>query len=256
MLSDSLYRTGALVKHNLILRLRDPAQLISYLVTPMVLMLLLKPLYTKALYAGAQGGGIVQTVTGQVVMFSVFAMAIVGNAIFVEREWRTWDRLRASRATQAELLIGKSVPVFAVLLLQQAVLIGYGCLVISMPVPKSLGLLAFAVVVWGLTLMSMGSALATVVRSRGDLMMASDVGSITVSALGGALLPVSLMPGWARDVAPFSPGYWGLSMIRTAVDGQTADTLRSALVCLGITLVAGAFASYRLARGWGRSRLV
>lgn len=256
MSSDSLYRTGALIRHNLILRLRDPAQLISYLVTPMVFMLLLKPLYTKALYSNTQGGGIVQTVTGQLVMFSVFAMAIVGNAIFIEREWRTWDRLRASRATRGELLIGKSLPVFAVLMLQQVVLVSYGCLVVGMPAPRSVGLLALAMTVWGFTLMTMGSALATVVRSRGDLMMACDVGSITISAIGGALLPVSLMPGWARSTAPFSPGYWGLTMIRAAVEGHTADTLRCALVCLGIALAAGTLASYRLARGWGRSRLV
>ncbi|MDI5964559.1 ABC transporter permease [Streptomyces sp. SL13] len=251
MSTDSLYRTAALVKYNVILRLRDPAQLVSYLVTPMIFMVLFKPLYTKAL-----GGGLVQTVTGQLVMFSVFAMAIVGNAIFVEREWRTWDRLRASRATRAELLIGKALPVFAVLMFQQTVLVVYGCLVVGMPVPRSIGLLALAMAVWGFTLMTMGSALATLVRSRGDLMMASDVGSIAISSIGGALLPVSLMPGWAQAVAPFSPGYWGLGMIRSAVEGRTADTLRPALVCLGIALVAGTFASYRLARGWGRSRLV
>jgi ABC-2 type transport system permease protein len=256
MFSDSLYRTNALIKHNLVLRLRDPGQLISYLVTPMVLMVLLKPLYTKALYSGTQGGGVVQTVTGQLVMFSVFSVAIVGNAIFVEREWKTWDRLRASRANRGELLVGKALPVYAVLMVQQAVLVCFGCLVVGMPAPRSDGLLVLAMAVWGLTLMAMGAALATVVRSRGDLMMASDIGSITISAFGGALLPVSLMPGWARDVAPYSPGYWGLEMIRGAVEGNTADTLRSAAVCLGISLAAGAFASYRLARGWGRSRLV
>lgn len=254
MLADFSYRTGALVKHNLILRLRDPGQLISYLITPMVLMLLLKPLYTRG-YSGTPNGGVVQAVTGQMVMFSVFAMAIVGNSIFIEREWRTWDRLRASPATRGELLVGKSLPVYAVLILQQLVLIYYGCAVVGMPAPKSVGLLLLDLAVWGFTLMAMGSALATLVRSRGDLMMASDVGSIAVSALGGALLPVALMPGWARSVAPFSPGYWGLRMTQAAVDGQTGQTLRAALICLAIGLVAGTVAAYRLARGWGRSRL-
>ncbi|WP_194910778.1 ABC transporter permease [Catenulispora rubra] len=254
MFGDVPYRTGALVKHNLILRLRDPGQLISYLVTPMVLMVLLKPLYTRA-YSDTRNGGVVQAVTGQMVMFSVFAMAIVGNSIFIEREWRTWDRLRASRATRGELLVGKSLPVYGVLMLQQIVLIYYGCLVVGMPAPKSVALLVLAVAVWGFALMAMGSALATLVRSRGDLMMASDVGSIAVSALGGALLPVGLMPGWARDIAPFSPGYWGLRVIQAAVDGQTGETARAALVCLLIGLATGAVAAYRLARGWGRSRL-
>jgi ABC-2 type transport system permease protein len=184
MSTDALYRTGALIKYNALMRVRDPAQTVSYLVAPMVFMVLFKPLYTRAL-----GGGVVQAVTGQVVMFSVFAMAIVGNAIFVEREWRTWDRLRASRAGRTELLLGKALPVFGVLVLQQTVLILYGWLVVGMAFPKSPALVLLAVLVWGFTLMSMGSAVATLVRSRGDLMMASDVGSITVSAIGGAVPP-------------------------------------------------------------------
>jgi ABC-2 type transport system permease protein len=251
MSTDALYRTGALVKYNALLRLRDPSQLVSYLVTPMIFMVLFQPLYLKAL-----GNGEVQAVTGQLVMFSVFAMAIVGNAIFVEREWRTWDRLRASRAARAELLVGKAIPVFVVLLFQQAVLIVYGCLVVGMPIPRSVGLLLLAMSVWGFTLLAMGSLLATVVRSRGDLIVACDVGAITVSSIGGALLPVTLMPGWAQALAPFSPGYWGLGMIRAAVVGDVGATFHGAVVCLGIGLVAGTFATYRLAHGWGRSHLL
>ncbi|KDN21923.1 ABC transporter permease [Amycolatopsis rifamycinica] len=249
--TDSLYRAGALVRYNATLRLRDPSQLISYLITPMIFMVLFQPLYVKAL-----GTGAVEAVTGQLVMFSVFAMAIVGNAIFVEREWRTWDRLRASRAARAELLIGKAVPVFVVLLIQQAVLIVYGWLVVGMPFPVSPGLVFGAMCLWGFMLLAMGAALSTVVRSRGDLIVAVDLGAITISSLGGSLLPVSLMPPWAQALAPFSPGYWGLSLIRAAMAGNAEAMLRPALIVLGIALATGAFATYRLAHGWGRSHLL
>ncbi|MET8995665.1 ABC transporter permease [Amycolatopsis sp. Hca4] len=249
--TDSLSRAGALVRYNAILRLRDPSQLISYLITPMIFMVLFQPLYVKAL-----GTGAVEAVTGQLVMFSVFAMAIVGNAIFVEREWRTWDRLRASRAARAELLIGKAVPVFVVLLIQQSVLMVYGWLVVGMPFPVSPGLVLGAMCLWGFMLLAMGAALSTVVRSRGDLIVAVDLGAITISSLGGSLLPVSLMPSWAQAIAPFSPGYWGLSLIREAVAGHAEAMLRPGLIVLGIGLATGAFATYRLAHGWGRSHLL
>ncbi len=249
--ADSVRRTGALVKYNALLRLRDPSQLISYLVTPMIFMVVFAPLYKKALGVDA-----VSAVTGQLVMFSVFSMAIVGNAIFVEREWRTWDRLRASRAAKAELLIGKAVPVFVVLVFQQLVLAGYGWLVVGMHFPSSLPLLLLAVSIWGFTLLALGSALATLVRSRGDLIVAVDLGAIVVSTIGGALLPVSLMPAWAQFAAPFSPGYWGLQMLQSAINGDVAGVATPALICLGMGVVAGSFATYRLAHGWGRSHLV
>ncbi|HEX6498621.1 MAG TPA: ABC transporter permease [Micromonosporaceae bacterium] len=248
---ESLRRVGVLVRHNTILRLRDPGQMISYIALPMVLMLVFKPLYERALDTGT-----LQAVTGPLVMFSVFALAIVGNSILIEREWRTWDRLRASRAARAELLAGKTVPVFVILVVQQVVLLLYGALIIGLPIPRSLGYVVLAVAVWGFTLLSIGAALATLVRSRGDLSLVSDIGAITVSAMGGALVPVSLMPGWARAVAPVSPGYWAMSLIRAALAGDLRAMVEPALVCLAIGVVAGAVATYRLARGWGRSHLL
>jgi ABC-2 type transport system permease protein len=250
-MTESLFRVSALIRYNALLRLRDPAQLVSYLVTPMILMVLFRPLYARAV-----GAGQVQAVTGQLVMFSIFAMAIVGNSIFLEREWRTWDRLRVSRSARAELLAGKAIPVFLVLLFQQFVLIIYGILVIGLPVPRLPGLLLLATSIWGFTLLAMGSMMATLMRSWSDLIVASDLGAITISAIGGTLLPVSLMPGWARAIAPFSPGYWGLRIIRAAVQGDPAGVLRAAPVCLAIGIVTGTIATYRLARGWGRSHLL
>lgn len=252
MTSDSLVRISALVRYNAILRLRDPSQFISYLVTPMIFMVLFQPLYAKSLHSSPA-----QAVTGQLVMFSVFAMAIVGNAIFVEREWRTWDRLRASRAGRTELLIGKAVPVFLVLLLQQAVLICFGIVVLGMSLPlRSVPLLLLGMCVWGIMLLGLGAVLATIVRSRGDLIVASDVGAITISSIGGTILPVSLMPGWAQWLAPVSPGYWGLGMLRAAINDNAGGMVRPLLVCLAIAVATGAFATYRLAHGWGRSHLV
>jgi ABC-2 type transport system permease protein len=252
MSTESLHRTGLLIKHNTILRLRDPGQLISYVVLPMVLMLIFKPLYVKALNTGP-----LQAVTGPLVMFSVFALAIVGNSILIEREWLTWDKMRASPAGRTELLLGKTAPVFGILLLQQAILIAFGSLVLKLPVSAAVCcLLALAVVVWSFTLLAVGAALATVARSRGDLNMITDLGAILVSSLGGALLPVSLMPGWAQHIAPVSPGYWAMALLRGAVDDDPGAMLRPILVCLAIGLAAAAFAVYRLARGWGRSRLI
>jgi ABC-2 type transport system permease protein len=248
---EPLIRAGALIRYNSLLRLRDPSQLISYLVAPMVFMVMFQPLYTKAL-----GYGSIQAVIGQLMMFSVFAMSIVANSIFVEREWLTWDRLRASRAVRAELLIGKALPVFVVLLIQQAVLIVFGWAVVGMPFPRALGLLMAAMAVWGFCLLGMGAMLATIVRSRGDLFVACDVGALLISSIGGAILPVSLMPSWAQAITRFSPGTYGLAMLRSAVQGDIGGTLRPALICLLIGLLCGAVATYRLARGWGRSHLV
>lgn len=252
MNADALRRTTLLARHNLRLQLRDPGQLIGYIVMPMIMMLVFKPLYARALSTGTQ-----QAVLGPLVMFSVFALAVVGNGIFVERTWRTWDRLRVSPASHVELLLGKAVPTFLVLLLQQAILLGYGCAVVGLPVPtRTYGYVLLGVAIWGFTLLAIGSVLATTVRSRGDLGIVCDLGAMLASSLGGALAPVALMPGWVRHIAPISPGYWALNLLRDAYDGDLSAMVRPMLVCLAIGAAFGVLASFRLARGWGRSHLL
>lgn len=250
--TDSAHRVGVLVRHNAILRLRDPGQLISYLLLPMIVMVVFKPLYLRAF----DHDGTIQVVTGPLTMFSVFTLAIIGNSILVEREWRTWDRLRTSSASAAELLLGKTVPVFVILLVQQSVLLAYGCVVVGLPFPRSLGLVAIAIVVWGLTLLCLGAAMATILRSHAELGLVSDIGAIMISALGGALVPVSLMPGWAVAVAHVSPGFWALNMLQAAVRGDDAGTFGPAAILLVLAVVSGVFAVRRLAKGWGRSNLL
>lgn len=244
-------RVGALVKHNVVMRLRDPGQMISYLVMPMVLMVFLKPLYVRAVEGGAT-----QVVTGLMVMFSVFAIAIAGSSILVERQWQTWDRLRSSRASATELLLGKTIPIFLIMVMQQAVLLAYGCLVIGLPIPPSIGYVALAILVWAFALLALGAALATIARSLGELSVVADVGALLVSSLGGALVPVAILPGWAQAAAHVSPGYWALELMQRSIAGDGGGMLLPAAILLALGVAAGAFAVRRLTRGWGRTRLL
>lgn len=248
---EAIYRISAIAKHNTIIRLRDPGQAISYVVMPMVLMLVLKPLYVRAV-----DGGAAQVSTGLMVMFSVFAISLAGNAILSERTWRTWDRLRVSRAASAELLIGKIAPIFAVMVVQQTLLLTYGVAVIGLPMPTAPQYVLAAIMIWAFALLALGALLAAVVRSHGELSVICDVGALTLSSLGGALVPLSLMPEWAQFVAPASPGYWALNLMQAAVRGDLAGMLTPAAILVAIGLVAGAFAARRLARGWGRGGLI
>lgn len=252
-MTDSLRRIVALARHNLVLRRRDPGQFLGYLVMPMVLMPVLKPVFQRA-----ATGGTTQVVTGMLVIYSTLALAVVGTATLTERAWHTWDRLRATRAGIPELLLGKTLPAYAVLLLQQTVLLVYGIALIGAR-PSGAGadgLLAIAVIVWSATLLALGNALASVVRSFGELSAACDIGALTVSTLGGALVPVSMFPVGLRAAAHASPGYWALSMMQAAMAGDASRTLRSAAVLLAVGTAAAVFAVRRLTRGWSRSTML
>ncbi|MET7329015.1 ABC transporter permease [Nonomuraea sp. NPDC005650] len=246
MSRETLHRIGVLAAHNVLLRRRDPAHLVSYLVMPMVLMLVFKSML----------GEPAQVVTGLLVMFSVLSMADVAMAGLTERAWHTWDRLRATRARVPEIMIGKALPVFAVLVLQQVVLLAYGTVAVGLRPAGPVWPLALAVAAWCFALLGVGTALAGVVRSQGELSTLCNIAALSVSALGGALVPYAMMPAWAQAIAPISPGYWATTMLQAAVRGDVAGTARPAAVLVGLGLAAGAFAWWRFSRGWGRDSLL
>jgi ABC-2 type transport system permease protein len=249
MLPDAAHRTGALVRHNTRLLLREPGPLASRLVLPLVFLLLLHPLYEQA-----QGGsrGITQSVVATVVTFSLLALSIAGGSILTERIWHTWERIRATAAGPAELLIGKTLPVMAALLLQQVVVVGFAMAALGLSV-ADVPLLGLVMLAWTLTLIGMGAAVGLLVHSLSSLSACYDIGGMVLSSLGGALVPLTAMPAWVRDIAPASPGYWAVSALEAALRGDAGRAYLASAALLAFAAGACLIAVIRAGRGWGRS---
>jgi ABC-2 type transport system permease protein len=250
--SGTAVRLAALSRHNAALMLREPGPVLSRLIMPLVMIALLRPLYLSALARRGVQAGTVQVVTGMLVMFSLLALSVVGTALLTERTWRTWDRLRATPARSSELLTTKALPGFGMLAVQQAEVLLFGVVAFGLRIADPV-LLAAAVLSWALALLGIGTALGAMLRSQSELNMAYDLGGVVLSALGGALVPLSVLPGWARAAAPASPGYWAMSAFRAALQGQAGPALRAMAVLLAVAAVTAALGAWRITRGWARS---
>jgi ABC-2 type transport system permease protein len=84
----------------------------------------------------------------------------------------------------------------------------------------------------------LGIGASTLARSPAQLSAAGDVFALLTTVLGGALVPVNLLPGWMRAVAPASPGYWALDAYRSALVGTPAQLGRP-LAMLGVFALIG-----------------
>jgi ABC-2 type transport system permease protein len=250
--SGTAVRLAALSRHNAALMLREPGPVLSRLIMPLVMIVLLRPLYLSALARRGVQAGTVQVVTGMLVMFSLLALSVVGTAILTERTWRTWDRLRATPARSSELLTTKALPGFGMLAVQQAEVLLFGVVAFGLRIADPI-LLAAAVLSWALALLGIGTALGATLRSQSELNMAYDIGGVVLSALGGALVPLSVLPRWAQAAAPVSPGYWAMSAFRAAAAGQAGPALRAMAVLVAVAVVTAALGAWRITRGWGRS---
>jgi ABC-2 type transport system permease protein len=249
MLPETLHRTGALMRHNTLLMLREPGPLLSRMILPLAFLVLLHPLYERA-QAGSRG--VTQAVIATLVTFSLMAMSIAGSSILTERMWHTWERVRSTAAHPAEQLVGKGVPVVAALLLQQCAVLAFGAYVLGLRV-AALPLLALSLLAWTLTVTGMGAALGLIVRSLGAMSACYDIGSMILSSLGGALVPLAAMPLWIQHVAPASPGYWAVSALEAALRGNAARTLGASAVLTGFAAAACLLAVLRARGAWGRS---
>jgi ABC-2 type transport system permease protein len=191
-------------------------------------------------FEGANGAELV--VPGQMVLFGFFVGGTVGFSVYREHGWRTWDRLRASRASPAALLAGFALPWILVHVLYSAALLVVGGLMVGLrldggsPLAVLLLLVAYACCVVALILL----ATATF-RTVQQLNGLQNVGAMVFGGLGGALVPFETLPAWARAIGPFTPAYWAMRGHRTVFleGGSVGDVLLPVGVLLAAAVVLG-----------------
>lgn len=252
----SVRRLAALVRHDVLLLRRDPGPVLSRLFMPVVLLAVFEPLYRAAIASNPGNSAIAEAAPRVLVIFSLFAVSTIGAAMLNERTWRTWSWLRATPASAWELLLGKTLPLFGVLLLQQVLVLTVARLVFGLRLPGNVVVLAVAGAAWALCILAFGALVATFARTNNQLSSTSDVTGLLLSSLGGAIVPVQLMPGWMQAVSPLSPAHWGLQAMHGALLGQTGDALLAAALLAGLAALVGGLACWRIDRYWGRPELL
>src|SRR5687768_3897932 len=205
-------RSAAVARHDLRVLRSDPAFLIIMIVMPLVVMAFIKPAFRASLLLnGVEGvNGAEQAVPGTAVMFAFFLLGNLGFGVFREHAWFTWERLRASPASPAEIMAGKVVVPLLTLLLQLGMLFGVGGALYGLHVRGSMLGMILVIGALAICLVSLGALLLAVCRSVMQLNAATNIGTMVFAGLGGAITPLSVLPEWARTVAPITPSYWAM----------------------------------------------
>jgi ABC-2 type transport system permease protein len=232
----------AVVRHQCALLATDPGPLIAFIVIPVVLTSVIRPMMTLLSQFDPTRvmNGTGQATAGMAVMFSLFVLKLVGASLLEERvSWHTWDRVSSSPARLGEVLTGKALPMLGFLLLQQALLFGFSALVFDLRPAQAWWTLAVAAAAWSLCVLSLGTAASTLARTPAQLSAVGDILAVTTTILAGALVPPAILPGWVRQIGPVTPGYWAMSAYRAAMDGSAPHELVRPLLVLGGFTLAG-----------------
>jgi ABC-2 type transport system permease protein len=256
----SLRRVGVIIGHELRLARRDPLPIMVLIVFPVITIAFLKPALKPALVQNGypHANGAEQVVPGQAAMSAFFLVTLITFSFFAEHAWATWDRLRASPATSLEIVVGKTVPRVVIGVVQFAVILGAGVVVFGLHIRGAAAALIPLVVAFAVCLVLLGVAVTALCRTAQQASSFGYLGMVLFGAIGGAFVPFSVLPGWARAIAPVTPTYWAMRGLRSVIlDGRGMSGVAApSLVLLGMAALFTVVALRRLRFdetkvGWG-----
>ncbi len=246
----SMRRISVIVGHELRLSLRDPLPVMVLVVFPIITMAFLKPAFRAALEQSGypHANGAEQVVPGQAVVGAFFIVSMMTFAFFSEFGWMTWDRLRASPATSFEIVIGKAIPRFAMVVAQLFLILGAGVVLFDLDIRGDAFALIPLILTFSMTLVLLGVAVTAVCRTAQQANSFAYVGMVLFGAIGGALVPFAVLPQWARTVAPVTPTYWAMRGFHSVIlDGAGLGAMAKPVgVLAAMALVFAVLALRRL----------
>ncbi len=147
---------------------------------------------------------------GIAVMFLLFGATGGGGALLEERENQTLDRLLSTQLTMDQLLLGKWFYLTLLGILQVSVMFTWGQIMFGIDLLGHLDGFILMTAVTASAAAAFGLFLATLCKTRGQLNGLSVILILTMSALGGSMVPRYLMSEQMRDAGMWTFNAWAL----------------------------------------------
>tara|TARA_R110002073_G_scaffold128999_5_gene275228 strand:- start:21744 stop:22901 length:1158 start_codon:yes stop_codon:yes gene_type:complete len=154
--------------------------------------------------------GLVQAVGGTAVMMLLFSVAAIGGGMLDEKESGTLKRLLISPIKPIHILLGKMGAAMVVSVVQLTFMFVFSWLAFGLPIFMDITSLILLILCISFAVSSFGVFLVSTVKTRQQLNGMSTIIIILMSAIGGSMIPISMMPAFMQDMAIFSVNYWGI----------------------------------------------
>jgi len=154
--------------------------------------------------------GLVQAVVGTAIMMLLFSIAAIGGGLLDEKENGTFKRLITAPIKPIHLLLGKLLMSVFVSIFQLFVMFLFAWIAFDLHIFKSVPSLLAMIFCTAFAVSSFGVFLVSIVKTRQQLSGVSTLIIMTMSALGGSMIPLFIMPAFMQKVAVLSLNYWGI----------------------------------------------
>lgn len=145
-----------------------------------------------------------------VVMFLLFSVMFSAGAILREQEGGTLRRLLISPMTDWQFLLGKLGATSVFGLVQILVMFLYGWAVFGVDLFRDFPAVVLLTAVCALSATALGLLIASLCRNYKQVDSISTLVVLSMSAIGGSMIPRFLMPKWMRDIGLISFNAWAI----------------------------------------------
>lgn len=177
-----------------------------------------------------------QNVPGFSVTFLLLGILLgVSLGLIDEKEWGTFNRLRAMPIGISSVLGGKLVSRFLVGLVQMILLLAVGRVAFGVSLGAHPWMLLLPIVGIVFAATSFGLIVAAIAPGRDTVWPVGSIVIVTMAAVGGCWWPIDLEPRWMRSIALGFPTTWAMEAFNDLMIRRRGleAALRPTLVLLG-----------------------
>jgi ABC-2 type transport system permease protein len=154
--------------------------------------------------------GLIQAVAGTAILMLLFSVAGVGTSILEEKENGTINRLLYSPMKGSTILYGKMLFAFFISILQLTAMFLFAWLIFNMDLSINIPALILMIIATAFAVSSLGIFLAAIAKTRQQAQNLSTILILVMSAIGGSMIPLFIMPSILQKIALVSVNYWGI----------------------------------------------
>lgn len=209
------------------------------------------PLLKMSSVVGATGANwaLIQAVAGTAIMMLLFSVSAIGTSIIEEKESGVLKKLLQSPLHPFEILSGKMLSSFIIAVFQLVIMFTFSWLVLGLHITEYLPETIVMLLVTAITCTSFGVLLAAIASSKRQADAMRTIIILFMSAIGGSMVPLYIMPKFMQDLAVISVNYWSIQAFYDIFWRQTgfsgiADNI-IILLSISLILLLGSFYFFR-----------
>ena len=168
-------------------------------------------LTTTALVAAEENSpGLVHAVAGTSIMMLLFVVGGLGASILDEKQEGTLKRLLYSPLKPNHILFGKMLSTNIICIMQLTLMFLYAWIAFGLSIWQHVPSMVLMIIATAFACSSFGVVLASFAKSRAQVSGLSTLIVLTMSAIGGSMIPTFAMPAFMQKMSYFSVNYWGV----------------------------------------------